>query len=862
MQGNTRWVAGQTVWLLLALGVASLVVLVLVGQLPETVAGWLVTPALVVGPEVRRRAGRRWGNWRRRLAAVWWRLGQSWRPVVVRSLVLWLLWTWCGHAGWAWLAPWGWWLWQGLGVGWPGLRSQAWWRWVGQGLWQGQRLLLVIAGGQAVAQVWAAAGTGWPVLLGCLVGVSAPPGGEDAAPAVHLARQADGSYQAQLRGDFTLRVAGDDPLRLRLLLVLLSQLDVTGSELAPTRHSRRTRDGRTPFVRQQQLAAWLEVPQSCISRWLGYWHAGNWADLLSLHSPAVLTQELQARIVTVCATFPHWRVAQVHEYLRQQAVAVTLAQVQQAVTQSGWQQLQQTLTTRYELGATALRLRDEWLVAQLLAQSQALLDRWETNQPLSPEVRTALADLTTLAAAAGVSTPPSVTTVPWLLRVEQLLFSPWSTGAAPPDPLPGEATVTAPATSLQHDQAVTPAADPGLTVRCPSCGATQVGRKSAKPRYKQYYDEHQQLCQVAVYRYYCHNPQCAKGSFTHLPVGLAPYSRYRTELHLLAVQLYAWGCTTYRRTGAALGVTSLTAWRWTTAWGDALLPVAALFGVVRSSGVVGVDEKYVLVPKNDKPATPMRRWMYVYLAVDVWTCDLLHIALYPHNSQDSAQAFLLALRTKGYHPQVIVTDLRQDYGPSIAQVFPNAVHHECIFHALQNTQRLIKDAYGPGYAEKRPAAAVLKQQIYDLFAVDSQTLAHERYAAVLALRQDYVQATPTAAAIFDFLDRHWPTLANSIGSALIPATNNTVERVIRRFDQHYHHFCGFESSAHAQRYLAVFEKVYRFTPFSQDAQPAIRGRSPLQLAGYDVAACPMTTLCAGLSILWPMPLLPEPVPKS
>jgi hypothetical protein len=47
-----------------------------------------------------------------------------------------------------------------------------------------------------------------------------------------------------------------------------------------------------------------------------------------------------------------------------------------------------------------------------------------------------------------------------------------------------------------------------------------------------------------------------------------------------------------------------------------LLPVVALFGVVRSSGVVGVDEKYVLVPTacgersrtNDKPAGEMRRW--------------------------------------------------------------------------------------------------------------------------------------------------------------------------------------------------------------------------------------------------------------
>jgi hypothetical protein len=123
---------------------------------------------------------------------------------------------------------------------------------------------------------------------------------------------------------------------------------------------------------------------------------------------------------------------------------------------------------------------------------------------------------------------------------------------------------------------------------------------------------------------------------------------------------------------------------------------------------------------------------------------------------------------------------------------------------------------------------------------------------VLARRQDDLQTQPAAACIFDFLERHWPKLANSIGSTTVPATNNTVELVIRRFDQHYQNFCGFESIADAQRYLAVFEKIYRFTPFSPDAQPRIRGKSPLQLAGYDLAALPMTTLCAGFSISWPM----------
>ena len=196
--------------------------------------------------------------------------------------------------------------------------------------------------------------------------------------------------------------------------------------------------------------------------------------------------------------------------------------------------------------------------------------------------------------------------------------------------------------------------------------------------------------------------------------------------------------------------------------------------------------------------------------------------------------------------------MRQDYGPVIAQVFPQAEHHECIFHALQQAEKHVKDAYGPDYAAQHPETEQLKQQIYHIFNAETLAMATERYMAVVALRQDYIQARPEAGTIFDFLECHWPRLANSIGSDLIPSTNNTVERVIGRFDQHYQNFCGFESIADAQRYLAVFEKVYRCTPFSQDAQPAVRGKCPLQLAGYDISQLPMATICAGLSIVWPV----------
>ena len=831
MQGTTRLRKAQLLTGALGHGlvIVSIIVLALMGQVVAAQAGWVLgglDSAVVLRHRGCARGGRVGAS--NGQAALWLQLVQTGQIALLRSLLLWGLWHWSGQVGPAWLrlGPWALWLWRSLGLSWPGLRRCAGWYPVAHGVLQGQQWLtlgyvgLVLAawlppcwgGGLVAGPPVSGPAADIPTLLGsgCLICGSAE-------PRVTVARQADDSNQATLCGHFTLQVAGDSVLRMRLLWLFLSLLDVPG----PQRQGRRTRDGRTPFVTELQLGEWFGMPHPVVSRLDKYWQNADWANLRSWPSAEVLTGELVSRIVAVCASFPWWGPAEVRQHLRAQGIPVSLAQVEQAVVQSGWAKLRQTLFERYDLTAAALQLRDGWLVGQLLAQVQGLLARLEAGEGATPEQQIAVVDLQQLAAAAQVVAEPPLKAEPWLLRVEQVLFGPWD--------------------AVGDGQ-----------VHCPACGATDVKRKGRQPRGKKYYDEDHQVQQVAVYRYFCCNAQCQTQTFTDMPIGLAPYSPYRTEAHLLALQMYAWGCSTYRRTGTALGGASLTAWRWVSAWGHDLLPGAAVFGVVKSRGVVGVDEKYVLVPKNDKPAGKMRRWMYVYLAVDVWTYDLLHIALYPNNDQASAATFLLALRAKGYHPQVIVTDLRQDYGPVIAQVFPQAEHHECIFHALQQAQRHVKAVYGADYAAQHPEATQLQQQIYDIFAAATLALATARYAAVVARRPDYVQARRAAAAIFDFLEYHWPRLNNSIEASLIPATNNTVERVIGRFDQHYQNFCGCEPFADAQRYLAVFEKVYRCTPFSQDAQPSVRAKCPLQLAGYDISHLPMATLCAGFSIVWPV----------
>ncbi|MGB0384178.1 MAG: IS66 family transposase [Ardenticatenaceae bacterium] len=373
-----------------------------------------------------------------------------------------------------------------------------------------------------------------------------------------------------------------------------------------------------------------------------------------------------------------------------------------------------------------------------------------------------------------------------------------------------------------------------------------MSRKSRKGRIKKFIDCDGQVQEIEVYRYYCRNTECDKGTFTNLPANLVPYSPYTTDRHLLALQMYEWGGSNYRRCASALGISSATAYRWVSAFGHDLLSVSALFGVVRCSGVIGIDEKFVKVPKNDKPKSKMSRWMYVYVAVDCYTYDLLHIKIYAYRNEATARAFLLELRAKGYKPKAIVTDMWSQYNKLIGEIFPAATHQECIFHALNQVQKKTKEIYGQNYKETSPEAVALKKQIYNIFKARTRRTAQKRYDEVMALRSSY----PESEAIFVFLEKHWPRLIPAVESKIIPRTNNTAELVIRRFDQHYQNFCGFENITSAQQYLAVFEKIYRFTPFSQDAQPRLRGKSPLEVAGYDISHMPMATICAGLSPQW------------
>ena len=700
------------------------------------------------------------------------------------------------------------------GALWPSLLARAWYR---ELLADGLRLYRWSVVGLSVlaVQSWSkieVAGWGLGALVVC------ERGGSRVELEARLEPSGQTSYRVRLVGEFEYEVTPGDEFEKRLLILDLRRL--------------RTPDRvehRWGIVTQEALQQVFGVLQENISRWEGYRREGQWANLLSLHPKSWLSDDVRQQIVEVWASNLWQSAEQVRARLAQRGVAVAQRLVEEAGRQSGLMQIRAHLKEQCVNGAEGLRPRDTYLLEQafkLVDQMQAQLEQAQAI-PLEKTV-----DVEALRSLAGV--PQAEKRLdkpwPWLFQIEHMLFGDWQ---------------------LVEDG----------SVHCIYCGSTHVAVKSKKPRLKAYLDEHGQRQTVEVYRYYCKNPDCPYQTFTNLPPGLLPHSVWTLDARLRALELYAGLRTTYRGAAAALGVSPATLYHWLARFGQRPLQVAALFGLVRSSGVIGIDEKYVKVPKNGKPDSKQRKWMYVYVAVDVHTLDLLHINIFPNLGKDSARTFLLELRAKGYQPRVIVTDMNQDYAEPLAAVFPHAVHHECLFHALQYWHRSFKRIFGHDYAQTQPDLFKLRQQIDRIFQAKSRRTVNKRFTYLIAQRDQLLHSEPRLQPILDSLERHYPYLLNAFDNPLIPLTNNATERLIRRFDQHYQNFAGFDSIETARCYLHLFELTYRFTPFGREVQPHLRGKCPLELAGYDLSRVPLARYLREHGTVPLVPTQAEVVPK-
>ncbi len=743
----------------------------------------------------------------------------SCRVSLVGALLLWSGWGWQQSESWLLLGvPLLESVWPLLGLRWPAIGERKSYVYLGRSIEESYKLVLWVlvcqgllnaAGSQAAWQ--SVIGPGLKLAEGCQAR-----GWQDE----------DGTWRVELQGNFSLSYRPQDEFEERVLLHFLRQIKVLDSQQA--------------FLRQRWLADWFGTRQELISRWEKYVRQGGLLKLRGEPDRWVLSKPMVTAILDIWVPNFWLSASQVQERLLAAGHINSIEElpegnIHRLAQETGLAEVRRRLRTLFRFSADGPQWREGVLVKRSLELNETLLTALEEAGLLKPQL---LLEGTALKAFLATTPPILKKPLPLTYQWQQALFGHWQ--------------------DLEDEG-----------VRCPHCGSSVVARKENTPRHKKYrHPQTGQWQEAEGYRHYCRNLECDYGTFTDYPAGVQLYSCWTVDTVLRGVTILMHTRTTYRRAADVVGVSHVTLWRWAKLIGQQSLPIATLFGVVRSSGVVGVDEKWVLVPKNDKPAGKRRRWMYVYLAVDVQTYDLLHIDIFPHNGKDQARAFLQALRAQGYQPRVIVTDMNQDYSDPIRQVFPQAKHHECVFHALQWAQRLIKDIYGHDYAQTHPEAEVLKEQIYNIFQAKSIKTVNKRYRAVMATKDHYLAQHPDAQRLFDFLERHFPKLKNAIEDPLTPLTNNSVELVIRRFDQHYQNMAGFDNIDTARSFLNLFSLFYRFTPFVKDNRPVegrsldIRGKCPLQLAGYDISLMPLSHILHSHLQGWPPEVVQNLVPTT
>jgi hypothetical protein len=645
------------------------------------------------------------------------------------------------------------------------------------------------------------------------------------SPRLHVDALDAQTYRVQLRGRFELLWQPRDAFECWLLILFLRRL-------CPA-------DSPSPCWSQAQLAQCFATSQHAVSRWESQVKQHGWHFLSDrfrhqLHS-SLPEAELSRAILDLWVPAFWLSAWDVRERLITLGLiadrnALAVEALQRLAQHTGFAQVRERLLERFNLPDGQPLAKEQWWLRQLLALNERLLQQLERGERLSPQQLIACEPLRLNTPAKQASTAPE------RARLHTALFDP-------------------------------PAASPAEAPRCTYCDSPDVSRKSAQPRLKRLSEPSGVERCLEVFRYYCHNSACAVQSFTHFPAGVRPHSAYALPVRLLALELYLNLLSTYRRSARLLGVKASTVYHWLADLSPAALQLAAYLGVVRSSGVLGLDDKWIKVcspaaiPKHG--TQPRAVWRYAYFAVDVYSLDLLALELYPEHNDHALRLFLLELKARGLQPHVIVSDLDPAYARLLPAVFPSAIHHECIFHALQNAQRQLTQVYGKHYRESMPAAATLQAHVVQLFRARTQKTVRQRFAALLALREAYVLQTPQVASVFDSLETHFPKLVNAIESPTIPRTNNTTELVIRRFDQHYQGMCGFDSSESAQVYLRLFALVYRLTPFATDnPNQAIRGRCPLDLAGYDLTALPLAQFFSQRPRPSAPPQAPELVPMQ
>lgn len=308
---------------------------------------------------------------------------------------------------------------------------------------------------------------------------------------------------------------------------------------------------------------------------------------------------------------------------------------------------------------------------------------------------------------------------------------------------------------------------------------------------------------------------------------------------MLNLHLYVKLRGSFRRVADLMGISPSTAYEWVKAFGVLSLELLSFLGVIRFSGTLCIDDKWIKIAEIKRKSKGKKKFGYAFIALDPVTLDVLHVQVFEQNGADIFKLFLLELQMKGIYPRRIITDLAIGYSQAIVDVFGKKVlHHHCFFHFKQNLHTHLDKTFGfDKYLSHKPRRLHLKKQLQDIIynVVDpsSRKTCRKNYQNLSTVKTAYLSVWPQSKAVFDFLDRHFEKILNARENHKVVLTNNPAELFFRNFAQHYKTMAGFETVESARNYLRVFQLVYRFSNLDDEIDDLTRrGTCPLSLAGY------------------------------
>lgn len=364
-------------------------------------------------------------------------------------------------------------------------------------------------------------------------------------------------------------------------------------------------------------------------------------------------------------------------------------------------------------------------------------------------------------------------------------------------------------------------------IKCPDCHSSNIGYIFKRKR--GYKDKHGR--QISDYSeiYRCYNHLCITKYFTVPPKGVELYARVHKAVKKMVLRWFfhlrgslSRVCDELKEHRIKAALTTVL--RWIKKAGEECVPMHKLFNKEDWSQPLCIDEKWIKVRK---------KWLYVFTAVGTKVTDLLGIELFLHKDKSAMKTFLLKLKSLGFNPKGITTDLLMGYESVVKEIFPDCIYNQCVLHAERDAKRIVRkaladDGNNEGWKNR------LTKRIRTLFKSKKIKQAKKRYYKIMKLKE---KAPEAVWSVFDMLVRYYPKFLISVMNNDIPKTTNPVERAIGEFAERYQLTKGFTSFYFGQFFLRVFEIYYRLRKISFGR---FRGKNRLELKGNPLGSLNFT----------------------